>query len=66
MLTKENLIHTVTKITVLKENDECKIGTGFFYKYHVIEVEEDSTGKLYFHTLLKLMFTGTFQPTHIL
>lgn len=34
MLTKENLIHTVTKITVLKENDECKIGTGFFYKYH--------------------------------
>lgn len=33
MLTKENLIHTVTKITVLKENDECKIGTGFFYNF---------------------------------
>lgn len=39
MLTKENLIHTVTKITVLKENDECKIGTGFFYKYHANDRE---------------------------
>lgn len=34
MLTKEDLIHTVTKITVLKGNDECDIGTGFFYKYN--------------------------------
>ena len=33
---------------------------------NVIEVEEESTGKLYFHTLLNSMFTGTFQPTHIL
>lgn len=29
MLTKENLIHTVTKITVLKENDECKMVQDF-------------------------------------
>nr|DAM57984.1 MAG TPA: hypothetical protein [Caudoviricetes sp.] len=29
-------------------------------------MEEESIGKLYFHILLKLMFTGTFQPTHIL
>nr|DAZ67227.1 MAG TPA: hypothetical protein [Caudoviricetes sp.] len=24
-------------------------------------MEEDSTGKLYFHTLLNAIFTGTFQ-----
>ena len=28
---------------------------------NVIEVEEDSTGKLYFHTLLNAILTGTFQ-----
>lgn len=37
-----------------------------FFVANVIEVEEESTGKLYFHTLLNAILTGTFQPTHIL
>ena len=32
---------------------------------NVLEVEEESAGKLYFHTLLNAILTGTFQSTHI-
>ena len=37
-----------------------------FFVENVLEVEEESIGKLYFHILLNLMFTDTFQPMHIL
>ena len=40
--------------------DSVVILCGIFVE-NVIEVEEESAGKLYFHTLLNAMFTGTFQ-----